>query len=85
MRRVSGKQLNFVMRMLMSWHPELMAIIQGSDILLKMLHIQKILGLADNNIINMTASQLVEFGRVHHNENIRKQFTENITEVFWSI
>lgn len=84
MKRISDAQLNFVMRRLITWHPELMAIIQGSDILLKSLHLEKILGLTSGGLINMSVKDLVEFGRLHDNENIRKQFIE-MPDLFWSI
>ena len=85
MKRISGAQLNFVMRGLVKWYPELMAVIQGSDTLLKFLHVEKTLGIPSGNLINMCIEHFVEFGRLHDNENIRKHFTEEITDDFWSI
>ena len=84
MKRISSAQLNFVMRTLVTWHPELMAIIQGSDILLKSLHLEKILGITSGSLINMSVERFVEIGRLHDNENIRKQFIE-LPDSFWSI
>jgi len=84
MKRISSGQLNFIMRGLVDWYPELRAVIQGSDILLKTLHLEKILGLMSGGLINMSVEQFVEFGRLHDNENVRKQFIE-LPDSFWFI
>ena len=84
MKRISGAQLNFVMLELVTWHPELMAVIQGADTLIKFLRIEKILGITSGTLINMSVEQFVEIGRLHDNENIRKQFI-GLPDSFWSI
>lgn len=85
MSRISSEQLNFVMHELLYWHLELKPVIHGSDMLLKMLHIEKILGLSEGSLINMSLERFVEFGRLHNDVNIRTQFIEGIPDRFWSM
>lgn len=85
MSRISSEQLNFVMRELLYWHLELKAVINGTDILVKMLHIEKILGMPEGTLINMSLERFIEFGRLHNDANIRRQFIEGIPDYFWSM
>ena len=84
MSRISSAQLNFVMHELLYWHIELKPIIQGSDILIKCLYIEKILGLPEGSLINMSLERFIEFGRSHSDQNIKRQFIEGIPDSFWS-
>jgi len=85
MSRISSEQLNFVMRELLYWHLELKAVINGSDMLVKTLHIEKIMGMPEGALINMSLERFVEFGRLHNDANIRRQFVEGIPDSFWSM
>jgi len=85
MSRISSEQLNFVMRELLYWHLELKAVINGTDMLVKMLHIEKILGMPEGTLINMSLERFIEFGRLHNDVNIRRQFIEGIPDYFWSM